>query len=63
VDYKEKYEELLKEVEELKSGLKEKPVSEEKQTEPKKNPSKEGEIGRELYNRLKQKGKIRGGRN
>ncbi|MGM0828057.1 MAG: hypothetical protein ACQEU4_07555 [Bacillota bacterium] len=63
MDYKDKYEELLKEVEELKNGLKEEPVSEEKQAEPKKKSSKEGEIGRELYNRLKQKGKIRGGRN
>jgi hypothetical protein len=61
VDYKEKYEELLKEVEELKSGIKEEPVVEEKQKEPKQKPSNEGEIGRELYNRLKQKGKIRGG--
>jgi hypothetical protein len=62
VDYKEKYEELLKEVEELKSGIKEEPAIEEKQEDPKKKPAKEGEIGRELYKRLKQKGKIRGGR-
>lgn len=52
MDYKEKYDTLLKEHEELKAVKK----------EPKKKESSPAQVGRDLYKRLKESGKIRGGR-